>query len=143
MKMTYSKFSSPLLLLALTSCGTPPPPLEFAEVEGKVVLNNRPVTGVMVRFYPISDKREQLPIASGITDAFGTFSLTHQGDKPGALVGPNRVVVQWPSRDIREAAGSGPPSQAVPLRYTTLLDSPLSIEVKAGARQTVDLRLEE
>src|SRR5262245_34539488 len=94
--------ASVVLMLALTGCNRAPT-LEFAEVEGKVTLNGRPLHGVLVRFYPVSDSKEQLPYATGVTDATGYFTLRHGKDKPGALVGTNRVVVDWPSRDLRAA----------------------------------------
>src|SRR5262249_33669429 len=57
------------------SCGGPH--LEFAEVQGTVTLNNKPLAGALVRFYPISAGKEQLPYASGMTDAVGLYMLTH------------------------------------------------------------------
>jgi hypothetical protein len=136
-----------VVLLALTGCDNRPK-LEFDEVEGKVTLNGKPLRGVLVRFYQISEKREQLPYATGLTDATGFFTLTHHKDQPGALVGTNRVVVNWPSRDMRVALAGDeavvpPPSAPIPLRYTVLEDNPLNVEVKAGGLQTIDLSLEE
>jgi hypothetical protein len=101
----------------------------------------------MVRFYPLGDGKEQLPYATGITDATGTYKLSHGNNEPGAVVGRNRVVVHWPSRDLRQAAaGEGavlpPPTPPIPLRYTVLDDSPLTVDVKAGGRQSIPLVLE-
>ena len=131
------------VLFALAGCG---PKLEFAEVSGKVTLNKKPVAGVFVQFYPLSDAKEQLPSAIAKTDAQGKYTLTHDGDKPGALVGPNRVVVYWPSRDLRGEDRDGkplpPPSPAIPVRYTVVTESKLDFEVKAGPPQTFDIRLE-
>jgi hypothetical protein len=133
-----------LLLFALAGCG---PKLEFAEVSGKVTLNKKPVAGVFVQFYPLSDAKEQLPSAIARTDAQGNYTLTHDGDKPGALVGPNRVVVFWPSRDLRGEGRDGkplpPPSPAIPVRYTVVTESTLDFEVKAGPPQTFDIRLQD
>lgn len=134
------------LVLALAA-GCSGPRQEFAEVEGKVTLNGRPLAGAIVRFYPITEQKEQPPYASGITDAAGYYTLTHEGDEPGALVGRNCVVVYWPSRDLRESRGDGPPlptpSRPIPIRYTVANDTPLTFEVKAGDRQTMDLKLED
>jgi hypothetical protein len=126
-----------LTLLTLTSCGGPPN--EFAEVEGKVTLKGKPLAGAMVRFYPLGDEKKQLPYATGMTDGAGFFSLTHGDDEPGALVGSNRVVVSWPSRDMRGALPA--PSQPIPLRYTVADMSPLTVEVKSGGPQTINLLL--
>ena len=113
---------------------------EFAEVEGTVTLNGKPLAGAVVRFYPLSQEKDQLPYASGLTDASGVYRLTHAGKEPGALVGPNRVVVYWPSRDMRDGPA---PSAVIPIRYTVVTDSPLTFEVKTGAKQTIDLPLQE
>jgi hypothetical protein len=127
------------LLLPLASCGGPRH--EFAEVEGKVTLGGAPLHGAVVRFYPVSEDREQPPFATGMTDADGTYTLSHGTGEPGALVGANRVVVYWPARDLR---GDGPPpSRPIPTRYASALDSPLTFEVKPGPRQTINLPLEE
>ena len=131
-------------LLALAGCGGPK--LEFAEVEGIVTLAAKPLCGVTVRFYPLSDGKEQLPYATGMTDATGTYRLTCEGGKAGALVGPNRVIVHWSSRDLREAAsGNGPPPPPIPpipVRFTVVSDSPFTLEVRPGGRQIIDLDLE-
>jgi hypothetical protein len=132
------------IVLVVAGCG---PKLEFAEVSGKVTMNKKPVAGVFVQFYPLSDAREQLPSASAKTDGQGNYTLTHDGDKPGALVGLNRVVVYWPSRDQRGEGRDGkplpPPSPAIPVRYTVVTKSQLEFDVKAGPPQTFDIHLED
>jgi hypothetical protein len=132
-----------LLLIALPGCGGPK--LEYAEVAGKVTLDGQPLAGVKVCFYPLSEAPEQLPYATGLTDEAGVYRLKAQTGEPGALVGRNRVVVQWPSRDILEAEGRLPPaaSQRIPLKYTVVSDSPLEFEVIAGGPQTIDLALRQ
>jgi hypothetical protein len=124
-------------MLLLASCG---PTLEFGEVDGEVTLDGKPLIGAIVRFYPISDQRNQLPFATGTTDRKGRYSLARDDGKPGALVGQNRVVVKWPSRDMRkEGEPSGPPPE-IPVDYTVVTKSPLNYEVKSGT-QTINLRL--
>ena len=96
----------------------------------------------MVRFYPLSDKKEQLPPASAMTDDWGEFSLRRDGKEPGALIGPNKVVVSWPARDVVMAEGrSNAPGPPIPLRYTVAMDSPITVEVKPGGPQVIDLPL--
>jgi hypothetical protein len=132
------------VLFAVAGCG---PKLEFAEVSGKVTMNKKPLAGVFVQFYPLSDAKEQLPSAIAKTDADGNYTLTHDGGKPGALVGPNRVVVYWPSRDLRGQGRDGkplpPPSPAIPVRYTVVDESKLNFEVNAGPPQIIDIPLED
>jgi hypothetical protein len=134
--------SRSILLFLIAGCGSQK--LEFAEVEGQVTLNKKPLSGVLVRFYPVSAGKEKLPYATGMTDADGKYTLSHQGSQPGALVGPNRAVVTWPSRDMRNAGRDKPlppPSQTIPIQYTVVNDTPLVVEVKPGGRQTIDLPL--
>ncbi len=133
------------LLVFLAGCGGPA--FEYAPVEGTVTLNKKPLAGAMVRFYPISDRKEQLPIATGFTDDAGVYSLACRDNQPGALVGPNRAVVSWPSRDLREAGRGGEPlplpSASIPLHYTVASDTPLKVEVKGGESNFIDLLLED
>jgi hypothetical protein len=128
-------------LAAVAGCGGPP--CTFAEVEGKVTLGGKPLSGVIVTFYPDSEDKQQLPYARGTTDDTGTYTLTAVGGKPGALVGKNRVVVNWPLPE-RRSDGPPPPPQSppIPIPYTVATKTPLLVEVKAGPRQTIDLPLQ-
>jgi hypothetical protein len=145
MRATSINANRLLILLAVTGCGGPK--LEFAEVDGKVTLYGKPLSGAMVRLYPIDGGREQLPPASAVTDAGGMYSLRHHGDQPGAVVGRSRAVVSWPSRDLLGAGRGGPapssPGPPIPLRYTVAGETPLIVEVKAGGRQTINLSLDD
>jgi hypothetical protein len=132
------------VLLAATGCGSKH---EFTEVSGRVTMKKKPIVGVFVQFYPLSDPRVQLPTAIAKTDANGYYSLTHDGGQPGALVGLNRVVVYWPSRDQRGEGRDGkplpPPSPAIPVHYTVATESKLECDVKPGGPQTFDIALED
>jgi hypothetical protein len=133
-----------LALAGMIGCGGPK--IEYAEVEGKVTVNKKPVAGAIVRFYPIRPEKEQFPYSTGTTDGLGNYSLTHDGDKPGAVVGESKVVVSWASRDIRAAMGSPAPTLTIPLKYTVVTESPLIVTVnpmKEGSRQTINLKLED
>jgi hypothetical protein len=121
-------------LLALSGCGGPK--FDYAEVEGTVTLNNKPLSGVLVRFVPRSDGKEQLPSSSGTTDDAGRFKLTHHGSIPGALVGSHCAVVRRPN--TRDEVKREP----IPAHYSVVDESPLTVTVKAGPRQTIDLALE-
>jgi hypothetical protein len=134
---------SAVALAALVGCGGRT--IEFAEVEGSVTLNKKPLSGAIVRFYPTRpDNKEQLPASKGTTDSSGRYSLTHDDDKPGAAVGEGKVVVSWPSRDLRAAMGAPAPSAIIPVRYTVVTESPLTVVVKQGVPgtpQKIDLPL--
>jgi hypothetical protein len=115
--------------------------LEYAEVEGKVTLGKKPLSGVRVTFYPDSEEAG-LPFATGTTDSSGVYSLTSKGGKPGALVGKNRVVVNWPMQERRRDMPPPPPlGPPIPLEYTVADQTPIVVEVKDGGRQTIDLNL--
>jgi hypothetical protein len=131
-------------LLALVGCA-PTTTFDYAEVEGKVTLAGKPLSGVKVTFYPDNEGAEQLPYASGMTDGTGTYTLTAVTGKPGALVGKNRVVVNWPLRDRGADPDKPPPLSGppIPIDYTVAGQTPLRVEVKAGPRQTIDLPLQK
>jgi hypothetical protein len=127
-------------LLALAGCAAPK--FDYAEVEGKVALGGKPLAGVEVTFYPDAEGARQLPYATGTTDATGTYTLTAVTGRPGALVGRNRVVVNWPlPPHDPDKPPPPPPGPPVPLRYTVADQTPLVVEVKAGPRQTINLPL--
>jgi hypothetical protein len=122
----------------VAGCG---PKLDYAEVEGTVTLGGKPLAGAEVTFYPDSEGAEQLPYATGKTDGAGKYSLTLQGGKPGALVGKNRAVVNWPRPERRDDQPPPPPGPEIPVLYTVAGETPLIVEVKPGGRQTIDLPL--
>ena len=97
------------VLAALAGCGGPK--YTFAEVEGKVTLGEKPLRGVIVTFYPDSEGLGAVAVLRGTTDDTGTYTLTAVGGKPGALVGNNRVVVNWPLPE-RRSDGPRPPRRA-------------------------------
>ena len=130
-----------VVLPALAGCG---PTFQYAEVEGTVTLDGRPLSGVKVVFYPEAEGPEQLPYATGVTDDGGVYRLTAVTGKPGALVGKNLVVVAWPPQGRSadpDQPPPPPPSPPIPLPYTVADETPLHFEVKPGPRQTIDLPL--
>jgi len=126
-------------LLTAIGCGQP---RDYAPVEGTVTLAGRPLSGVRVWFYPESEGREQPPYATGTTDAAGLYTLTAETGKPGALVGKNRVVVNWPlpERDPSKPPPR-PPGPPIPILYTQAADTPLTVVVKPGPKQTINVEI--
>ncbi len=113
-----------------------------AEVEGTVTLEGKPLCGVRVFFYP--DTEGEMPsYAFATTDAAGHYSLKLVNGKPGAVVGMNRVVVNWPppERSNMDPPPPPPPRPAIPARYTVAMDTREIQEVKPGVRQTIDIDL--
>ncbi len=75
--------------IATTGCGGGGPTI--AKVTGKVTLKGTPIKGANVQFHP-----EKGPMAIGITDDQGNFTLTTNG-RPGAPVGLNKVAISKPA----------------------------------------------
>ena len=81
-------------LLALTGCSKTGP--EFAEVEGTITLNGKPLPNVEVVFMSeLTDaKGTANPASSGYTNEQGRYSLwCSQADTQGAALGTYRVCV--------------------------------------------------
>jgi len=128
------------VILALLS-GCRGPTYEYANVEGKVTLNGKPLAGVIVNFYPVNESSNiQAPMASGTTDETGIYRLSIDGKQAGAVVGPNVAVVRWPVRD--RAKPPPVPDVPIPVKYSVVTESPLKFEVKSGSGQTINLALE-
>jgi hypothetical protein len=145
-----------VLLSLVAGCGRGP---EFADVEGVVTLDGRPLDGVEVVFVPDADKGHNGPRASAFTDNQGRFQLhSDKVNKGGAVVGLHRVYI----RDVTYIAavglpamrGSRPPAELappdaqpekakrsrVPPAYSSPAETPLHVEVKPG-RQTHNIEI--
>ena len=85
--------------------------------------------------------RAEAPIEK--IDQAGMFKLTASTGKPGALVGRNRVVVNWPlpERPGPDQAPPPPPGPPIPLPYTVVGNTPVIVEVKSGPKQTINVEL--
>jgi hypothetical protein len=147
---------SAMLLGLVAGCSRGP---EFADVEGVVILDGRPLDGVEVVFVPDAEKGNNGPRASAFTDDQGRYKLhSDRVNKGGAVVGLHRICI----RDVTYIAavglpvmrGSRPPAELtppdaqaekakrsrVPPAYTSPTDTPLHIEVKPG-RQTHNIEI--
>ena len=135
------------LALFATSCviGCSSGP-RLAEVKGTVRLNGKPMSKVMVEFVP--DARTGAR-STGTTDENGQYTLACDDRRPGAIVGPHRVLLhdlavfgdkvmgrKW------ETVGTpgGPPAikSRIPTSYESATHTPLKKEVKDGP-QSIDL----
>lgn len=129
-----------ILVLAAGCSGSK---VALASVTGKVTLNDKPLAGVVVWFYPEGEGEESQTYGKGTTDASGTYRLSTREGKNGAVVGKNRVVVNWPphERGDGKSPPPPPPGPRIPLPYTVATNTPLHVEVKAGEAQTINLEL--
>lgn len=136
--------------LSLAGCRTDSYPV--AEVQGRVMLDGKPLSEVQVTFVPEAAD-VALPSSFGTTAEDGQYGLTLYDGRSGAVVGWHRVVVEDLAA-INQAAVAGREAQdeqapatiplrsrsRVPERYTTTAQSPLRREVRPdGGRVDVDL----
>ena len=81
-----------LVLLSLAGCGGGP---KIVSTSGVVKLNGKPYKNAIVSFQPIGSKGNPNPGRGsvGVTDENGRYSLTYDGEQPGALVGLHRIRI--------------------------------------------------
>lgn len=128
------------LALALAGCGGKP--YEVAEVDGVLLLGDKPASDIRIEFVPDPDRGTPGPPSTAETDAEGRFHLQllePSGSRPGAVVGWHRVVLN----DMKLAKSET--GQGVEIRLddavTSLGSTKLEQEVKPG-RQTIEIRVD-
>ena len=146
-------FIAMLGFVATTGCDSGGPAI--AKVTGKVTLKGAPIKGATVQFHP-----EKGPMAVGMTDDQGNFTLTTNG-RPGAPLGMNNVAISKPApsatgnsmpanpkpEDMAKMAAqmsqSGslkrtePPKSEVPEKYSNPSSSGLKADVSSNAADNV------
>jgi hypothetical protein len=134
------------LAVALGSIGCGKTPLEYAEVEGKVTLNGKPLPNVEVVFMPlVTDAKSPMnPTSTSYTDDKGHYSLwCGQTDTAGAVVGTYRVVVNdiaaipMPPLEFGDdpaaARAHKPGPLRVPSKYSSAAQTPFrDVKVTSG-----------
>jgi hypothetical protein len=139
-----------VLSCALVGCSSSD---SLVPVHGLVVIDGEPVAGAIVTFYPV---------AGGVcsidtTDISGRFTLRTQDGRLGATPGVHKVAVVHPDDLRQKPAGSTPElrtvayrmsenieltGEIVPLRYSSLSTSGVTVEVVPGKIEPVYLKLE-
>ena len=139
----------PLLFLcgacSVAGCSGGP---RLAEVTGTVRLNGVPLANIMVEFNPdaLSGVR-----STATTDENGRYELVCDDQRPGALVGPHRVVLhdlaiyggKFLGRRLEQVGTKGGPTlkpSRIPNQYGSTGHTPLKKEVKPEP-QTIDLEV--
>jgi hypothetical protein len=111
-----------------------------APVSGNVTLDGAPLADATVLFEPVG-RTNPGPPATAVTDAGGDFTLAISEDKPGAVVGKNRVRIS--TRKIESDAASDTTKEVaeerVPERYNTKTD--LEFEVPSGGTDSAEFKL--
>ena len=131
------------LLLSFAGCSQGDAPT-LADTQGVVTFKGKPLDSANISFVP-----ESGPIAVGVTDAEGHFSLTTFG-KPGAPIGLCRIAVQAhgthppgfkPPVDSSGESGYVEPPWRIPKMYGTIQSSGLSATIEAGKVNDVPIVL--
>jgi hypothetical protein len=118
-----------ILVSVCAGCGSG---FNYGQVKGTVTLDRVPLVGAKVYFYPILNGDGPVPPSSlGITDAAGNYELVARNDVAGAVLGPHKVVVLFPSTGAADAAKR----PKIPLDYTLMAKTPLSFDVKPGLNE--------
>jgi hypothetical protein len=137
-----------LLFFALAGaagCGSRAGGPETFPVTGEVTLDDRPVPGADVVFFPVVDASDVAP-AQAVTDASGRFeviSVFDQGriSRPGMRPGDYLIeVTQLEPHDAR-AGLDRKPRNLLPGKYSSAALSGLSAKVTSGNENHVVLKL--
>ena len=157
MAMTYHRYLSTIMLIVLivfaAGCSGDKGPRTY-KVEGTVTLNDSPLEGASVSFYPASTGGVD---ASAKTDASGKYSLYTAGGKVGTTPGTYAVVITK-----RESVSTGKKitstnedgselvydetrmEERLPVEYTKIQTTPYKeIQVEAKKLNTVDLEVKQ
>jgi hypothetical protein len=120
------------VLCGLTGCGGSGDRPTLGLVRGVVTLDEKPLQGVLVAFYPAQGR-----CSGGYTDAEGRYELTYLQKIKGAKLGQHSVQI---TTDTDPAAHprSALPKVQIPSQYNTA--TTLSADVQAG-ENVFDFRL--
>lgn len=118
--------------------------LEVVEVTGTVKVKGKPLDMIHVEFWP-----DNGPRSWGVTDENGKFTLALDSEEPrtGAVPGNHKVMLKdkWPSKDdvqndsgdwIDNSKGKRP---RINSKYYDIIISDLSVNVKSGEANTIDI----
>jgi hypothetical protein len=124
-----------------SGCGGP------VNVEGKVVMGGKPLTGAQVLFVPVAGGLE----AGDVTDDEGKFQVKNP-QKLGIVPGEYRVTVSkkdYPAGMKRPGpremtmALTAKMKETLPARYTMQDKTPLRVTVPSGGTKDVTLEIEQ
>lgn len=114
----------------------------MAAVQGRVLLDEQPVSGWHVVFFPDKARGTTGPAAMAALGPDGTFRLRSAGNRPGAVVGYHRVFFDpVPGNSPEEPLGPAGRSD-VPLKFQRPETSGLVAEVVAGRDNDIVIRIQ-
>ena len=86
MRLKFSEFAAlSALCIALTGC---PASGDFGYVDGTVTIDDNPVEGATIGFYPQGGRG-----SIGVTDSEGHYELLYTNSQKGAFVGEHKVTI--------------------------------------------------
>ena len=149
------------LCLGMSGCSSNTGP-KLVPADGTVTYQGQPVADATVLFSPTNG-----PVATGMTDHDGHFTLTTTG-RPGAVIGKAQVSITagappaqsearpkpktpeesqaainaaWEKQRSGQQGGDAP-KEIIPSRYALMSTSGLEYEVQASGRNHFDIKLE-
>lgn len=128
--------------VVLGGCGNS---IELGQVEGSLKSGGQPLANVLVTFIPESSGATGSVRSMGMTDVEGRFRLQTEQQRPGAVVGHHRVILEDMAIHSAPRSPDGtviahPPQRFLPT-YSDPLLTPLQVDVVAGS-QSVPLDLD-
>ncbi len=138
-----------LALGALSSCpGCGGDKANMAEVKGKVTLDGQPLTIGAVNFIPEVSKAATgpaAPMSAGAISPQGEFTLMGANGQKGAAVGFHKITVHPPlvggSSPTGEKPAAAAPTVKIPPKYSNILTTDLTQEIKKGVVNEFTLEL--
>jgi hypothetical protein len=118
----------------MAGCGPGGTGTDLVPAYGKVSFHGRPLAGGTIVFVPDPERGGRGPLAIGVIDAEGRYTLRSDG-RLGATPGWHRITVA-------PAAQANAEEPVLPRRYTDPEHSGLSREIQAGKANVIDLPLE-
>lgn len=131
----YRNLFFALSILLLCFCGCPSSDGNIGWVEGVVTLDDEPVAGATVRFYPTTERG-----SSGKTDKNGYYELRQTRSQMGATVGEHKVTISTKAEGGYGQTGDKPRAETIPKKYLDRKKTELSRTVKSG-NNTINFEL--
>lgn len=130
-----------VLLLLVTGCGDSRQ-MKVWPVSGRVLVNEKPATGVEVAFYGLDDNNQSVaPFPRAITNERGEFQLTSYENGDGAPAGRYSVTLVWPTSHSTDPETVDESRDRFRGKYASADTSTLTAEVVAGANRDIDFSL--
>lgn len=124
-------------------------------VRGQVLFDGKPMAGGgSISFVPMAAQKGKA--AGGTIEQDGTYKMSTYGDGDGAMAGQFRVVITQSVWDepvnegdsdatpgtVAKPVETVPPNERIPLIYSDIQNSPLTVEVLPGDVNETEIKLE-